>query len=123
MEKLVTEREDVAFYIKMFPLNPKSRAKAKAIVCAKSLELLEASLAGKEIPPADCETDQLEQNIAVGRSIGVRSTPTLVLPDGRVLPGYKTAAQIGQLLQDSTGTSSQPKDVGRNVASPPRSGE
>lgn len=98
MKKLTARRDDVVFYIKMFPLNPKSKEIAKSIVCGKSAELLEASLAGRTIPPADCETNQLEQNVDLGRSIGVRSTPTLVFPDGRVLSGYKSAESIEELL-------------------------
>ena len=101
MKKLAQERQDVAFYIKMFPLNAKSWEKAKAIVCSKSLQMLEDSLAKAEIPAAGCETDQLEKNTRVGRSIGVRSTPTLVFPDGRVMSGYKTAERIAEILDET----------------------
>ena len=103
MKKLTAKRDDVAFYIKLFPLNAKSWEIAKTIVCAKSTELLEASLQGNVIPPADCETDQLQKNTDLGRSIGVRSTPTLVFPDGRVLSGYKSAEKIEELLVKSAG--------------------
>jgi thiol:disulfide interchange protein DsbC len=102
MKRMIDQRNDVAFYIKLFPLNQKSSEKARAIVCAQSMELLESSLAGKAIPPADCKTDQIEKNIAVGQSIGVRSTPTLVLPDGRVVPGFKTVEQLTRLLDPDT---------------------
>ena len=43
MKKVVRERKDIAFYIKMFPLkiHPGAYDKAKTIVCEKSLKLLE----------------------------------------------------------------------------------
>jgi thiol:disulfide interchange protein DsbC len=96
MNEVVKERKDVAFFIKMLPLkiHPNAREKAKAIVCAKSLQLLEDSLAGKSIPAPSCETDQIEKNEALAAQLGVRSTPTLIFPDGRVIPGYKPADQI-----------------------------
>ncbi|MEW6488636.1 MAG: DsbC family protein [Thermodesulfobacteriota bacterium] len=93
------KRKDVAFYVKIYSINPKSYDKAKAIACAKSSALLDDAMAGKEIAvPEGCEPAQLEANLALGRSLGVRSTPTLVFPDGSVVPGAKTAEQILQAL-------------------------
>jgi thiol:disulfide interchange protein DsbC len=102
MPNVVAKRPDIAFFIKMYPLksHPNAYAKAKAIVCAKSLAMLEESLAGKELPPPICETDQIDKNIELAAKIGVRSTPTLIYPDGRVIPGYKPAEQIIQLLEN-----------------------
>ncbi|MBU0675117.1 MAG: DsbC family protein [Proteobacteria bacterium] len=98
---VVNKRPDIAFYIKMFPLasHPEAYARAKAIVCANSLAMLEDSLAGKSLAPPTCETDRIEKNLALAASIGIRSTPTLILPDGRVLPGYKSAEDIIRLLE------------------------
>jgi len=101
MAKVVEMRPDIAFYIKLFPLtniHPKAYDKAKAIICEKSLRLLEESLAGKEIPPPQCETDQVDKNIALGRNISVKSTPTIIFPDGSVVPGYKSAEWIIEFL-------------------------
>jgi thiol:disulfide interchange protein DsbC len=100
LKRLTETRDDVAFYVQMFPLkgNPTSYDKAKAIICAKSLQMLEASLAGKKLPSPECDTDAVDRNLEIGRLIGVRSTPTLVFPDGRVVPGYKTAEKIAEFL-------------------------
>lgn len=101
MKKVVDRRADIAFFIKMFPLtniHPGAYAKAKTIICEKSLQLLEDSLAGKEIPPPQCETDQVDKNIELGRKIFVKSTPTLIFPDGSVVPGYKSAERIIEFL-------------------------
>ena len=106
LKKVVAERPDIAFYIKMLPLkiHPTARKKAEAIICAKSAQLLEDSLAGKPIPDPTCETDQIEKNEALAKKLGVRSTPTLIFPDGRVVPGYKPADKILAYLKEGKGT-------------------
>jgi len=103
MKKVVEQRKDVAFFIKMLPLkiHPDARRKAKAIICAKSAELLQDSLDGKPVPDPTCDTDQVEKNEATAQQIGVGSTPTLVFPDGRVIPGYKPAEKIIALLDEA----------------------
>jgi thiol:disulfide interchange protein DsbC len=104
MKKAVEMRPDVAFYIKMLPLQmhgESARRKAKAIICSKSVEMLDRSLAGETLPEPSCETDQIEQNEALAQQLGVRSTPTLILPDGRILPGAKPAEKILSYLPES----------------------
>ncbi len=99
LQGVADTRKDVAFYVKIYSINKNSYDKAKAIACAQSLSVLDDAMAGKEIAaPEGCESSQLDANIALGRSIGVRSTPTLVFPDGSVIPGAKTAEQILQIL-------------------------
>lgn len=102
MKAVVEKNPDIAFFIKMFPLqsHPKAYEKAKTIICKNSAQLLEDSLAGKEIPPPDCDTDEIDKNIALALKIGVQSTPTLIYPDGRVIPGYKQAEMIIQLMEE-----------------------
>ncbi len=101
MKKVVAERKDIAFFIKMLPLDshPTARKKAEAIICAKSLQLLDDSLAGKAIPEPTCQTDQVDQNKALAAQLGIRSTPTLVFADGRVVPGYRPADKIIETLE------------------------
>ncbi|PLX43171.1 MAG: protein-disulfide isomerase [Deltaproteobacteria bacterium] len=96
MHKVVEERKDIAFFIKMLPLkiHPNARDKAKTIICEKSIELLDKSLAGEELPPPTCETDVIEKNEDLAAGLGIKSTPTIILPDGRIFPGAKRAEDI-----------------------------
>lgn len=112
MKKVVADRKDIAFFIKMLPLDshPTARKKAEAIICAKSLQLLDDSLAGKPIPEPTCQTDQVDKNKALAAQLGIRSTPTLVFPDGRVMPGYKPADKIIETLERA---SALPKKVAK----------
>src|SRR5271169_317541 len=96
MKKVIEERKDIAFYIKMFPLPMHKGAydKAKAIVCEKSLALLEDAFAGKELPKPICETTVVDENIALAQKLGISGTPALIFPDGRVVPGAVDAKAI-----------------------------
>jgi len=104
-KKVVAGRKDIAFVMKFFPLSshPDSYRISKSIVCASSLSLLEDSLADRPIPDPTCETDAIDKSLALGKELGIRSTPTLILPDGRVLPGFKTAEKILELIDAPPG--------------------
>jgi thiol:disulfide interchange protein DsbC len=107
--KTVTGKDpDVAFYIKLYARsnNPATAEKAKSVLCAKSLALLEDAYAGKPLPPAICTTSAPEETLKLADRLRIQGTPTLILPDGRVLPGYRDANALMQLLaepQPSTG--------------------
>jgi len=100
MQEVVRRDPNIAFRIKLFPLkiHPQSYAISKSILCNKSLELLEQSFAGQPIPPALCEAPEVDQTLELVKTLGINSTPTLVLPDGRVVPGAKSAADLLKLL-------------------------
>jgi thiol:disulfide interchange protein DsbC len=100
MKKIIEERKDIAFYIKMYPLknHPEAYKKAKTIVCEKSLVLLEDTFNKKPLPEPRCETTAVDENIKLAERLGISSTPTLILPDGRVLPGYKDAKTLINLI-------------------------
>jgi thiol:disulfide interchange protein DsbC len=101
MEHIIMTRKDIAFFIKMFPLqsHPNSYEKAKTIICTKSAKLLAQSLAGQPLPPPVCETDQVEQNIKLAEKLHINSTPTLIFPNGKVFPGYRPADVILSILE------------------------
>ena len=100
MKTVIKERKDIAFYIKLFPLPMHKEAyeKSKAIVCEKSLALLEDAFNKKELPKAKCETTVIDDNIKLAQKLGIDGTPTLVLPNGRVVPGYKDAKSLIELI-------------------------
>ncbi len=89
MKKVVEKRKDIVFFIKMYPLKMHKDAyeKAKAIVCEKSLQLLDDAFARKSLPPAKCETSVLDDNIKLAEKFGIRGTPAIIMPNGVVIPG------------------------------------
>ncbi len=104
LQEVVRRDPEVAFLIKLFPLkmHPNAYTIAKSIVCNHSLAMLEESFAGKTVPPPLCETSAVDDTLALVGKLGITSTPTLVLPDGRVMPGYKKADDLLKLLGSKT---------------------
>ena len=100
MKKVIQERRDIAFYIKLYPLriHPEAYEKSKAIVCEKSVALLEDAYETKPLPKPTCETKVIDENIALAGKLGISSLPSLILPDGRVVRGYKDAETLKNLI-------------------------
>lgn len=100
MKKVVKERRDIAFYIKMSPLkiHPSAYETSKAIVCAKSLKLLDDAFDKKTVPAPGCKTTVVDDNIKLAAKLGITSAPALVLPDGRVVTGYRDAKELIALI-------------------------
>lgn len=104
LQEVVRRDPNIAFLIKLYPLtkiHPNAYGIAKSIVCNNSLALLEDSFAGRPVPPASCDTQVIDQNRALGAEIGITSTPTLILPDGLVVPGYKPANALLALIKEN----------------------
>ncbi len=100
MKKIVEERKDIAFYIKLFPLriHPEAYEKSKAIVCENSLALLEEAFDKKPLPKPKCETPVVDENIKLAEKLGISSVPVLILPDGRVILGYRDSKTLIDLI-------------------------
>ncbi|PLX84631.1 MAG: protein-disulfide isomerase [Desulfuromonas sp.] len=104
LREVVRRDPDIAFLIKLYPLkmHPNAYTISKSILCNDSLAMLEDNFAGKTVPPPLCETDAVDQTIALVKELGIRSTPTLVLPDGRVFSGFRKANDLLELLAPRT---------------------
>jgi thiol:disulfide interchange protein DsbC len=84
----------------MFPLkiHPGAYDKSKAIVCENSLTLLESAFEKKQIPAPKCKTSVVDENIKLAEKLGITGAPSLVMPDGRVITGYKDAVALKGLI-------------------------
>jgi len=96
MKQIVEENKDFMFYIKLLPLKIHAAAhrKSKAIICEQSLRLLERAFDGKTVPEPTCETTEVDDTIELAERLGISGTPTLVLPDGGVVQGFRDAAKL-----------------------------
>jgi thiol:disulfide interchange protein DsbC len=92
IKQIIAKRPDIAFVEILFPLpmHKESPKKVQAILCSKSVEMLDDAFSGKSVPepPAKCTADAMERNIALARSLNFNGTPTLVRDDGTVLSGF-----------------------------------
>ncbi len=94
-------RDDIVFYIKMFPLtsiHPEAYGKSAAVLCqednAKALALLDDIFDKKPIPAPTCKTTGVDDSIRTGRSLGISSTPTLIFQNGKVASGALKANEL-----------------------------
>lgn len=96
--------DNVTVYTFLYPiLSQDSHAKSQNIWCAKDRAAAWSALMidGKEpeAASAGCETP-LESNVAMGRSLGISGTPTLIFPDGWRSPGAMDVQAIEQALAE-----------------------
>jgi len=102
MKKIVSKRTDVAFYIKLFPLpiHPDSYGKSKAIACSHSVKMLDDAFAGVKLPEPKCDTKEIDNNLKLGKKLGIHGTPGIIFPDGRLLPGFVPAKVLLEILDN-----------------------
>jgi thiol:disulfide interchange protein DsbC len=102
LKGLVSMEPELTIYIKMYPLRMHREAydKARVILAARSLEMLDEAFAGKKLPPPG-EKDSgapVDETIKLAESLGIRGTPALVFPDGRLIIGFRSAQNLHELL-------------------------
>jgi thiol:disulfide interchange protein DsbC len=103
MKKIVAKRKDIAFYLKLFPLSihKDSYWKSVSIVCKKSIALMEDNFAKKPISRHECNTGAVKENISLAGTLGITSTPTIILPDGRIKTGAISSDKLADLIDGS----------------------
>lgn len=102
IKKAVAKDADVAFLVMPYPRNSKDKTtyrKCQAVVCAKSEKMLDDAYAGKEIPKPACATNAVDETIRLANRLQVQGTPSMILPDGRMVSGYMEADALLALLR------------------------
>jgi thiol:disulfide interchange protein DsbC len=99
---IVAKNPDVAFFVKPFPRNrdKETHDRALSVVCAGTVQALEDAFAGKPLPKGTCGSKAVDETIRTAGRFNIRSTPTMVFPDGRVVPGAVDAETILSLLKE-----------------------
>jgi thiol:disulfide interchange protein DsbC len=99
---IVAKNPDVAFFVRPFPRNGDrpTYETALSIVCAGTAQALEDAFAGKTLPKGECGSKSVDETIQAAKRFNIRSTPTMVFPDGRVVPGALEAEMILSLLKE-----------------------
>ena len=102
IRKVVSRDPRIAFHVKVFPNNgsPVTYRKAVSIVCGKSVKLLEDSYAGRDVPPPTCGTSAVGETMRLVHRLNIASTPSTVLPDGRVIYGFQEADTLLRLMAE-----------------------
>ena len=108
---IVAKNPDVAFFVRPFPRNGDRPTydTALSIACAGTVQALEDAFAGKTLPKGECGSTSVDETIQAAKRFNIRSTPTMIFPDGRVVPGALEADAILSLLkEDGAGESAKP---------------
>ena len=67
-----------------------------SIWCADDrLAAMSDAKARRRVPRATCK-NPIDKQYALGQSIGVQGTPTIVLANGKIIPGYQPAQQLAE---------------------------
>ena len=96
------EMKNVTIYTFLYPiLSAESNEKSRAIWCSKDRATAwDQYMVGGKVPAAaapDCK-NPLEQNIALGRQLGISGTPTIVFTDGSRAAGALPIPMIEQRI-------------------------
>jgi len=101
-EKELAQLKGVKVYSFLFPLSFHKHAKrwSSAIWCSKDRhKMLTDIMLNKADPKAgSCDTP-IDEIIALGKTLGISGTPTLIAGDGRLTSGGKSAAELKTWLQ------------------------
>ncbi|HWS14760.1 MAG TPA: DsbC family protein [Candidatus Methylomirabilis sp.] len=102
IRKAAGKDADAAFYVMPYPRNAKDKAtyrKCLAVVCAKSEKLLDDAYAGKELPAPSCKSTAVDETMKLADRLKIPGTPTMILPDGRMVSGSMDADALLALLK------------------------
>ena len=98
----------------LFPragVGSESYKRSIAVWCAKDRgAAVGAAMAGRPLEMKTCP-NPVDKHLQLGADVGVEGTPTLVLDDGRILPGYLPAPQLlaAMGLADGKASGATPK--------------
>ncbi len=99
LESTLKSIDNVTVYTFLYPvLSADSVTKSKAIWCsadrAKTWEAWMVDHRPPASPASNCDTSVLDKNLALGHGLNVTGTPTIILTDGRRLPGAVSANEL-----------------------------
>ena len=105
-ERELAKVDNVTIYVFMYPvIRPANKDHSEAVWCSKDRAKAWLQLAAAPTPKvpeagADCP-NPVDRILALGRSLGVNSTPTIYLANGEKHTGIQPAAELHKLLDQA----------------------
>lgn len=66
----------------------------QSVWCAKDKQkAMNEAKAGEEVAKASCD-NPVASHYALGQTFGINGTPAIIMPNGELIPGYQSAAQL-----------------------------
>lgn len=103
LEPTLQQLDNVTIYTFLFPiLGEKSNQSAKSVWCAADRNKAwgDYMLRSGMLLPGECE-NPIQRNVALGTSLGITGTPTMITASGRMQPGAIPLEQIESLLAEA----------------------
>lgn len=103
LEPTLQQLDNVTIYTFLFPiLGEKSNQSAKSVWCATDRNKAwgDYMLRSGMLLPGECE-NPIQRNVALGTSLGITGTPTMITASGRMQPGAIPLEQIESLLAEA----------------------
>lgn len=106
-ERSLQQMENVTIYVFMYPvIRPENADHSRAVWCSpdRAKAWLELAAAPRpKVPDASptCD-DPLDKVLKLGRSLGVNSTPTLIMANGERVTGGLSAPDLREILDQAT---------------------
>lgn len=97
----IAKLDDVTIYTFMFPidsLHPEARRKSVGVWCAKDRSKAWDDLMVRGMANAGECDNPIERNVQLAAKLGINGTPTIVLDNGRTIPGALPAAQLNTMM-------------------------
>ena len=103
LKKLAKTAPDVAIHIMLFPLpmHPAAYDKSRTVIETRNLQHLDKIFEGKEVPKPTKESSKaaVDEIIKFANANGISGTPTMVMPDGKIMVGGRDAESLKKLLE------------------------
>jgi len=103
LKKLAKIAPDVAIHIMLFPLpmHPAAYDKSRIVIETGNLQNLDKAFEGKEVPKPtkDSSKAAVDEIIKFANANGISGTPTMVMPDGKIMVGGRDAEELKKMLE------------------------
>jgi thiol:disulfide interchange protein DsbC len=103
LKKLVKIVPDLAIYVLPYPLpaHPEAYDKSRSLVTFKKLEQLDKAFYGGALSAIGTKdgVSELNEIMNYARRNGITATPSVVLQDGTLVTGFKTAEELKAIIQ------------------------
>ena len=100
-EQTLQQVDDITIYVFMFPvIRPELADHSKSVWCSpdRGKAWLDVALRSKtRTGPASC-ANPIDKNLTLGRTLGVNSTPTLILANGERITGALSKSDLNDVL-------------------------
>lgn len=104
LKKLEQSMPDLAIQVMLYPLrqlHPQAYDKSRVVVARKKADLLDKAFEGKELPKpkGDEGKTAIDAVIKFAEEQGINGTPMILLPDGKVYQGQRSAEALKKALE------------------------